>query len=104
MWQLRNATLGIPGNFCYTQTEGIINKFAPSFSIAAQAAIVRNFRAGNKLPRTKYNECVEDIDFFNCQRLHFDTKWCGNTDKGDAEVPYHSSALRTPCHGCGAHL
>lgn len=104
MWQLKNIKVCLPGGYCYTQTEGQVRKFEPTLTIEDQAKPVHDFRKGNKLPRPLYNECVADIDFFNCQRFHFDKKWCGNTNRDGVEVPYDSPAIKVPCKGCGAKL
>jgi hypothetical protein len=104
MWQLRNVKVCLPGDYRYTQTEGQVHEFKPASTLEGQAGAVHYFRKGNKLPRATYNECVADVDFFNCQRFHFDKKFCINTNRDGVEVPYDSPAIKHPCGGCGAKL
>jgi hypothetical protein len=104
MWQLKNTKVCLPGGYCYTQTEGKAHKFESKISLESQANAVCDFRQGNKLARSKYNECVADVDYFNCQRFNFDKKFCLNTDREGVVMPYDSPAIKKPCGGCGAKL
>jgi hypothetical protein len=104
MCRLKNPTLCLPGDYRYTQTEGLTHKFEPTVSIKDQAAKVRDFRVGNKLPRATYNEAIEDIDRFNCQRFHCDKRWCFDDDQIGHSTPYESPVTKKPCAGCGAKI
>ena len=101
-WRLINHHICPPGEFIYEQTEGVRRKFPGQPDINALARTVAEFRLANGLARATAFLALEDIDFFNCQRLGFCLDWCYNTDKSFAltSAPKHVSG----CGGCGARV
>lgn len=97
MYRLKSHLNAPPGQFRYEQTEGIYRKFESSPLIDQLAKSVADFRAGNGLSRARYEEALEDVDFYNCQRLGFMERWCYNTDRPFVET----SVKPKGCGTCG---
>jgi hypothetical protein len=99
MMQLKSPESSIPGGFMYPYPDGIRKNTMIKEAVKA----LLDFRRGNKLPRATFNECLEDIDTYNAQRLggmkqYF--KYTLNT----SFPTYKSTAMHKPCGGCGAHI
>lgn len=89
-----------PGEFRYEQSfNGKSKKFGSHPVISELAKKVSDFRKGNALPRPSQGEALEDIDFWNAQRLGFDPRWCYDTDRPFSELVAMSPSA--DCATCG---
>jgi hypothetical protein len=104
--RLRSYDSNPPGNYVYTQTEGIHRKFPAAPLIEAQAVAVSNFRSGNGLPRATVQEALRDVDRYNAHRLGCNPAYCVDIDaKTGAPTGSVNSThpiFAAPCGGCGA--
>lgn len=98
MWLLKSLLKAPPGSFRYEQTQGVYKKFDASPLIVHLAHSVSDLRTGNNLPRSSFEEALEDIIFYNCQRLGFNTRWCHKTNGESLPVAFHKSK---GCQTCG---
>ena len=89
-----------PGEFPYSQTvKGITYNFpSEGLDINTQATRVQKFRAKNGFPRSTFDETLDDISEYTCQRLGNNPKWCGDSTR-NAPTPKVQSGK---CGGCGA--
>jgi hypothetical protein len=99
-WSLLSLTICPPGEFIYTQSEGITRKFGPSPDIYGLSNTIAEFRRANKLSRGTADEALEDIVAYTCTRLGNHPRWCYNTDKTLAQlVPKRQTG--GGCSTCG---
>lgn len=103
-WRLKTHTTCPPGEYRYEQTQGVIRKFKQHSDINTLSREVAAFRAANRLPRATFAEALEDVDFFNCQRLGFGEAWCYNTDKNFAATTPKLAKASGGCGACGAKV
>lgn len=102
MWVLKNHNDCPPGEFRYEQTlNGILKKFGPSPIIRQVAQTVVDFRKGNQLPGATFEEALQDVDTWNCQRIGNNERWCRSTEQTYAEA---QPAVRKPGGCCGASI
>lgn len=89
-----------PGEFVYDQPyPGGVQHFPGNgLSINQQAAVVLDFRKGNKLPGASLNQVVQDISVFTCQRLGGMSQYCYDTD---APPPIIIGNTGASCSSCG---
>ena len=99
MMQLKAPESSIPGGFMYPYPDGIHK----TTMIKEATKALLDYRRGNKLPRATFNECLEDIDTYNAQRLGGMAKYFNYTINTSSPT-YQSSAMRKPCGSCGAKL
>lgn len=101
MWVLKSHLNNPPGNFPYEQTEGIRKKFEATSLINEQAYRVADFRKGNGLPRATFEEALQDVDMYQCQRLGYMPSYCYNTEQSYDQV---APAVRPKAGCCGARV
>jgi hypothetical protein len=89
-----------PGEFYYTQSEGLSKKFANTPLIGELATKIASFRAANKLARSTVSDALQDIDAFTCARLGNNPDWCYNTDQ-TVQAAHHGGG---GCKTCGAKI
>jgi len=113
MWRLKSHLVCPPGSFYYRFefTNGVEKAFygdanAPNVHTFGSdpipetvAGALREFRKGNHLPRSSFEECLEDTVAFTCQRLGFNPVWVYSTEKTWAEAP--AAKARGGCGSCG---
>jgi hypothetical protein len=99
MMQLKAPESSIPGGFMYPYPDGIHK----TTFIKEATKSLRDYRKGNKLARATYNECLEDVDTYNAQRLGGMPKYF-NYVANTFSPTYQSTAMQKPCGGCGAKL
>ena len=97
MFLLRFHSPFPPGQFPYTQHEGIHRVFKGDCDLFEQAKRVSSFRSANGLPRPSLEEAVADIDIYTCARLGNDDKWCR-----DADATYNELVIANRPRKCGA--
>jgi hypothetical protein len=91
-----------PGGFPYSQVFKGVNYSFPDegLDIPQQTARILKFRKANGLPRATFDETLEDLNVFTCNRLGNDQRWCGNGPRVASVQRVQSSG----CKGCGAVL
>lgn len=99
MWQIKHPGNPIKGGyrFSYPTGEKIFEKLADA------AAALADFRQGNKIPNPGFNECMAEIDAYNCQRLGNHKNYCMNT-YADTYQSNQTRKKAAACSGCGAVL
>jgi hypothetical protein len=91
-----------PGSFPYSQVwKGVEYKFPDEgLDIQTQAARILKFRRANGLPGATFDETLDDLNVYTCQRLGNDPKWCGDGQR----VAQVQKVQSRGCGGCGAVL
>lgn len=102
MFRLRTHTVAPPGAYPYEQTQGIRRKFKSVPDINNQARAVMEFRQGNGLERASFEEALQDVDEYQCQRLGNMDRWCHSPDAPYVETT--PKLRRSGCSGCGAKV
>lgn len=94
-----------PGQFPYQQEGAKPHYFKGDCDIISQAMKVSDYRKANDLPRSKYEEALEDIDLYTCQRLGGHTRWCHDDDRPFATAqPVAANKTKAKgCSTCGHH-
>ncbi len=65
------------------------------------------FRKGNGRARSGIQECVRDVDSYQCQRLGNNPTWCIESGKNAAgtlnpvSLQANAPLIAEPCAGCG---
>lgn len=95
-WRLKTHSKVPPGEFIYEEPD-FKKRSGPD--IGAIAKELGEFRKANKRPPWDFATCVQEIDYYNCQRLGFSPRWCMNTDANYADTT--PIIRRTRGHGCG---
>jgi len=92
-----------PGSYPYSQVwKGIEYKFPDvGLDIQGQTQIILKFRRANGIPRATFDETLEDLNVFTCQRLGNDSRWCSQDGLGIARV---QNVQSSGCRGCGARV
>jgi hypothetical protein len=103
-FRLRSYDVNPPGGFCF-QEPGFARQCLPMIDDIARN--LSAFRKGNGRPRSSIQECLRDVDSYQCQRLGNNGTWCIESGKNAAGTlnPVALSAnaplVAPPCHGCG---
>lgn len=92
-----------PGQYPYQQPDPLGHYFPGDCDIQTQAIRVSAYRQGNKLARPSYEEALEDIDRYTCQRLGGHQRWCVDDEKPfDQAQPIATNRRRQKgCSTCG---
>ncbi len=105
-YRLRSYAIPLPGGYSYVQPEPKGRKFPSQPIPEAQARTVLDYRRGNGLPRSTYEECLIDVDRYQAVRLGNNPMYCipvnPDAPKGVA-VASNAPGLQ-PCAGCGAKV
>lgn len=104
-WQLINHLRVPPGEYIYRQTEGIERLFRGTPDINIQANSVATFRKANGLPRATFDEAMEDIVQYTCQRIGGHKNWCYEVRAAFADAsPILRVRKKGGCSSCGAKV
>lgn len=104
MWLLKSLRNPIPGNYVYTQTQGIVHEFAAQPFIEGLANDVSAFRRANKLLRADLVSTFEDIDRYNCTIRNNDPQYCYDCQGSFADARANHPYIRKDCPTCGVKI
>lgn len=104
MYRLRSYEVNPPGGYPYEQTGTPSRRFPAEPMLEAQARNVQAFRKGNNLPRSSYQECIQDVDQYQCARLGNNPKFCINCETSPGMALAENAPGIAPCATCGAKV
>jgi len=100
--RLRSYDISPPGGYCYVEP-GFPKMCVPVIEDIARS--LSAYRKGNGKPRSSVQECLQDVDYFQCARLGCNPAYCVSTSPKAGGAPSvalnQSSAIVAPCRGCG---
>jgi hypothetical protein len=100
MWTIKHPENPLKGGYRFLFPTGE-KKFE---RLKDAATALSNFRQGNSLPNSSFNECLAEIDAYNCQRLGNHKDYCMNTYADTYESKLIHKKRSGGCSGCGAVL
>ena len=78
------------------------HQFGPSPLMDQLAKQYMEFLRGNQLPGADFAQIVAKIDYYTCERLGFNRKFCYDTEKRVAETSPTVLGATGKCGSCGA--
>lgn len=100
--RLKSYDTVIPGGYLFEDLSSVSRKFPATPSIEALAQDVASYREANKIARSSYAECLQDVDRYNAQRIGCNALWCVPVDP--EVIQSEARARHKSCGGCGAVL
>lgn len=100
-WQLKTYNANPPGNFCFTQTDGVVHRFPPNPVIEQLVKAISAFRIANNLPRGSLAETLEDVDRQQCARLGNSENWCWDSAESFERTHANHPFISASCATCG---
>ncbi len=103
-FRLRSYDINPPAGFCFEEP-GFPKRCLPMIDDVARA--LSAFRKGNGRARSSIQECVRDVDSYQCQRLGNNPTWCIESGKNAAgtlnpvSLQANAPLIAPPCAGCG---
>ncbi len=106
-FRLKSYDQAIPGTYYYEfNYKGQKRTLGPFPIIEDCAKALQDFRVRNGRPRATIQECLQDADHYQCQRLGGMSQYCIPCDLDPSQVVMSKTAplIAGPCKGCGAQL